>query len=166
MKNLILILFLFGITTPLIAQIIELPEVFINPDKYKYIYEVAGDAKDENVKNLEMEIAKFDVTKQEYYDDEYDTYTVSFYIPQGYAVAVYDGDGNLLRTIERYRNVKLPIAVSQAIAKRFPQWTLDKDVYKVIFNEKKWNAKKVYKLKLTNGEKSLKVKTDEEGNFL
>lgn len=166
MKNLILILFLFGITIPLTAQIIKLDEVFIYPDKYKYIYEVAADTADENVKNLEMAIAKFDVTKEEYYDDEYDTYKVSFYIPQGYAVAAYDKDGKILRTIERYKNVKLPLAVSQAIAKRFSGWTVDKDIYKVIYNEEKWGAMKVYKLKLTNGEETIRVKTDEEGNFL
>jgi hypothetical protein len=166
MKNLVLILFLFGITAPVFSQIIQLDEVFIYPVKYKYLFEVVDADSDANVKKLEIEIAKFDVTKQEYYSDEYDGYNVSFYIPEGYAVAAYDKEGNILRTIERYKNVKLPILVSRALVKRFPRWKLEKDIYKVNYNESTWDAKKIYKLRLTNGDKTIRVKTDEKGNFL
>ena len=166
MKNLVLILLLFGITSPVFSQIIKLDEVIIYPIKYKYLFEVVDEDSDANVRKLEIEISKFDITKQEYYSDEYDSYNVSFYIPEGYAVAAYDKDGNILRTIERYKNVKLPIAVSRALVKNFPRWTVERDIYKVIYNEKKWDAKKIYKLRLTNGNKTIKVKTDEEGNFL
>lgn len=166
MKNLFLFLLVCGLTTPVFAQIIELDEVIIFPVKYKYIYEVVDDDIDQSVKDLQLKLGKFDVTKDEYYNDEYDGYHVSFHIPKGYAVATYDKDGKLLRTIERYKNVKLPLAVSQALAKRFPNWTVDKDIYKVSYSAEKWDSKKTYKLKLTNGEKSIRVKTDEEGNFL
>ena len=166
MKNLFLFLLVCGLTTPLYAQIIELDTVVIGPIKYKYIYEVVDEDIDQSVKDLQLKLGQFDVTKEEYYDDEYDNYRVSFYIPKGYAVATYDKDGKLLRTIERYKNVKLPLAVSEALVERFPKWTVDKDIYKVSYSEPKWESKKTYKLKLTNGEKTIKVKTDEDGNFL
>lgn len=166
MKNLVFTVLLLGILTPVGAQVITLEEVLIYPVKYKYLLEVVDEDTDESVMNLEMEVAKFDVTKEEYYSDEYDSYNVSFYIPEGYAVAAYDKEGNLLRTIERFKDVKLPRAVSKALAKRFPQWTVEKDIYKVIYSDKKWDSKKIYKLKLTNGDKTIRVKTDEDGNFL
>ncbi|MBC8755874.1 nicotinate-nucleotide adenylyltransferase [Kordia sp. YSTF-M3] len=166
MKKLFLFLLVCGLTTPLFAQVIELDTVVIRPIKYKYIYEVVDDDIDQNVKDLQIKLGKFDVTKEEYYNDEYDSYTVSFYIPKGYAVATYDKDGKLLRTIERYKNVKLPFAVSQALLERFPNWIVDKDIYKVSYSEPKWESKKIYKLKLTNGEKTIRVKTDQYGNFL
>jgi len=166
MKNLILAVLICGFLTPLTAQIINLDEVFIYPVKYKYLIEVVDDDTDAKVQDLEMEIAKFDVTKEEYYSDEYDSYEVSFYIPEGYAVAAYDKEGNLLRTIERYKDVKLPRAVSVALIKRFPEWTVEKDIYKVKYSDRKWDSKKVYKLRLTNGDKTINVKTDEDGNFL
>ena len=121
---------------------------------------------DQSVKDLHIKLGKFDITKEEYYNDEYDSYNVSFYIPEGYAVATYDKDGKLLRTIERYKNVKLPLAVSEALVERFPKWTVDKDIYKVSYSEPNWESKKTYKLKLSNGEKTIRVKTDENGNFL
>ena len=166
MKKLILFLLVCGLATPLFAQIFELDTVVIRPVKYKYLLEMSFDDSDKNVKELQSKLAKFDVTKEEYYTDEYDNYSVSFYIPQGYAIASYDKDGNLIRTIERYKNVKLPFAVSKALVERFPNWTVDKDIYKVIYSEEKWESKKTYKLKLTNGEKKIRVKTDEDGNFL
>ena len=166
MKNLFLFLLVCWLTTPLFAQIVELDTVVIRPIKYKYIYEVVEDDIDQSVKDLQIKLGKFDVTKEEYYDDEYDDYRVSFYIPKGYAVVTYDKDGKLLRTIERYKNVKLPLAVSAALLERFPNWTVDKDIYKVSYSEPEWESKKTYKLKLTNGKKTIRVKTDQYGNFL
>jgi hypothetical protein len=151
---------------PGFAQIIELDEVIIYPVKYKYIYEVVDDDIDQSVKDLQFKLGTFDVTKEEYYDDEYDSYNVSFYIPKGYAVATYNEKGELLRTIERYKNVKIPLAVRQALEDRFPNWVVDKDIYKVNYSEPKWESKKTYKFKLTNGEKTIRVKTDQDGNFL
>lgn len=166
MKNLFLFLLVCGLTTPVLAQIIQLDEILIYPVKYKYIYEVVDADTDQSVKDLQEKLAMYDVTKEEYYNDEYESYNVSFYIPKGYAVATYGNDGTLLRTIERYKNVKLPLAVSEAVAKRFPNWTIDKDIYKVNYSEPEWESKKTYKLKLTNGEKTIRVKTDQDGNFL
>jgi hypothetical protein len=166
MKNLFLFLFVCGLTAPLFSQIIELETVVIRPIKYKYLYEVVDDDIDQSVKDLQIKLAEFDVTKEEYYDDEYDGYRVSFYIPEGYAIASYDNDGKLIKTIERYKNVKLPLTVNKALVKRFPNWKLDKDIYKVNYSEKNWESKKIYKLKLTNGKKTIRVKMDEEGNFL
>ncbi|MFC4634625.1 nicotinate-nucleotide adenylyltransferase [Dokdonia ponticola] len=166
MKNLIIGLFIFGLTTQVFSQVIELPEVFISPVNYKYLYTVNSEDNDPKVAGLERKVAQFDVTKEDYYDDDYDGYTVSFYIPSGSVVAAYDKDGKLLRTIERFKNVKLPTAVQNAIAKRFPNWSMTKDSYQVSYNDDNSTAKKIYKVKLTNGEKSMKVKTDEAGNFL
>ena len=166
MKNLFLFLLVCSLTTPVFAQIIVLDTIVIRPIKYKYIYEVVDKDIDQSVKNLQMMLGKFDITKEEYYEDEYESYRLSFYIPKGYAVATYDKDGNLLRTIERYKNVKLPLAVSRALIERFPNWTVDKDIYKVSYSEPNWESKKTYKLKLTNGKKTIRVKTDEDGNFL
>ena len=166
MKKLILFVLVLGLTTQMFAQIIVLDTIEIQSISYKYLYEVVDGDIDQNVKKLQTELAKFDITKEEYYNDVYESYEVTLRIPKGYAIAAYNKKGQLVRTIERYKNVKLPLVVSQALAKRFPNWVIDKDIYKVSYSEPEWESKKTYKLKLTNGKKSIKVKTDEEGNFL
>ncbi|MGB3344174.1 MAG: nicotinate-nucleotide adenylyltransferase [Aequorivita sp.] len=166
MKKVILGFLFFGLTSQAFSQIIELPEIFIYPVNYKYIASVDTEDIDLNVLNVELKAATYNVTDKEYYSDEYDSYDVSFYIPQGYLAAAYDKDGHLLRTIEKYKSVKLPIAVSKAINQRFPNWIVASDVYKVTYSDEKIMAKKIYKMKLTNGNETIKIKTDEEGNFL
>jgi hypothetical protein len=47
----------------------------------------------------------------------------------------------------------------------FPQWGISKDVYLVNYSDPT-GSKKVYKLLLKNGDKRLRVKVDEKGNFL
>ena len=146
MKNLFLFLLVCSLTTPIFSQIIVLDTIVIHPIKYKYLFEVVDNDIDENVKNLQRTLAKFDVTKEEYYSDEYDGYEVSLRIPIGYAIAAYDKEGVLIRTIERYKDVKLPSVVRQALVERFPNWVVDKDIYKVIYSEPKWESKKTLSL--------------------
>lgn len=165
MKNLILGLFVFGLTTLVFPQEIELPAVEIEAVNYKYLYAVSTEDTDVQVKKLEEHVSAFDVSETDYFDDEYDTYKVSFYIPDGRIAAAYDKNGKLLKTIEKFDNVKLPRAVNMAVSKRFPAWKMDKNVYKVSYKGDTENAIKIYKMKLTNGEKTIKVKTDGDGNF-
>jgi len=113
---------------------------------------------------LQEKVAMFDLKNSEIYNDEYDTYTVSFYIPEGKILAAYDGNGRIIRTIERFNNVKLPEHIQNAIAERFPNWAFLSDVYKVNFHGT--TAKMQYKVKLINGDKIVRVKIDEKGEFM
>lgn len=166
MKKLFFGLCLLGLTTQSFAQIITLSEVDLTAVNYKYINAVDSEDASVSVKMLEEKVANYDIKKSELYSDEYDTYTVSFYIPDGMIVAAYNKDGEIIRTIEKFKNVKLPKAVNEAIYKRFPGWTLAKDVYRVSYYVSNEDAKKTYNIKLENGDKTLRVKTDEDGNFL
>lgn len=143
----------------------KLAEVVVTAVNYKYVNQVGTKDAALPVKLLERKVANFDLKNSDIYNDEYDYYTVSFYIPDGKIVAAYDKDGKIIRTIERFRDINLPQDVRKALVKRFPGWTIEKDVYKVTYENKK-GAKKTYKIKLVNGDKKLRVKSDAEGNFL
>ncbi len=168
MKKLLIILFIFGLTSELFAQdpVEQLSEVIIVARNYKYLNKTDNSEASIPVKMLQRRVASYDVKVSDYYDDEYDYYTVSFFIPDGKIVAVYDKDGGIIRTIEKFKNVALPKAVTNAIAKRFPRWNMAKDVYLLKFSGQKESAKKRYKVTLENGNKRMKVKLDGDGNFL
>ncbi len=166
MKKIIIGIFLIGLTSQLFAQEIKLPEVIITAVNYKYLNAVDTEDTDISVKALEEKAALYNIKLTDMYDDEYDTYTVSFYIPSGSIVAAYDKDGKILRTIEKFKNAKLPDNVRKAVLKRFPNWTFAKDVYHVSYDSEENEVKKMYKIKLTNGDEVVRVKTDENGNFL
>jgi hypothetical protein len=166
MKTPILIIFLFLLSSQVYSQVVELDEVEITAVNYKYLNAVDSDQNAIKVKDLEEKVALFDLKNSDYYNDEYDTYYVTFFIPDGKILAAYDKNGKLIRTIEKFKNVKLPNTVSEAIVERFPNWAMVSDVYKVSFHEGNETAKKQYKVRLKNGDQQMKVKLDENGNFL
>lgn len=148
-----------------VAQVVTLPEITVRAVNYKYLKSTNGKEVAVPVKRLEQEAAVYDVRKAPFYEDDYDNYTVRFFIPDGTILASYDKSGKLLRTAEKYKNVFVPAPVRQAVAKRFPQWTIANDVYLVTYHDTKGVTKK-YKLLLEKGDKRMKVKMDEMGNYL
>ena len=164
MKKLIFGLFIMGFTTQIYAQDpIQLPEVHI---VHNYMYLSAAGSEDLAipVENLQLKVSDFDVKELDVYSDENDLYDVYFIIPEGKVLASYDKDGNLLSTAERYKDIKLPLAVSKAITKRFPNWAISKNIYLVNYHES-GNIRKLYKVTLENGKKRIKVKVDDFGDF-
>jgi hypothetical protein len=169
MKKFIIGLFVIGLTSPVFAQIAEvekLTEVVVTAVNYKYLN--ATDSKEVAVpvRMLERKAASYNVQDKDFYaEDDYQYYTIYFSIPDGTIVAAYNPEGKIIRTFEKFKNTSLPNAVSAAVYKRFPNWEIVSDVYRVTYNEKE-GAKKSYKLKLRNGDKTMKVKIDENGEFL
>jgi hypothetical protein len=169
MKKLVLGLLCIGLTSPALAQIVKteaLSEVTVYATNYKYLNSLGSEEPAAiPVEMLERKVAAFDLMNSEYYNDEYELYQISFYIPDGKILAAYDADGKIIRTVERFENVALPPSVRDAVAERFPGWVVSKDVYLVSYHEERGVNKK-YKLVLTNGDKKMRVKLDETGNFL
>ena len=169
MKKLLLSLMCIGLITPALSQVIkteELSEVIVYATNYKYLNSLASEEPAAiPVQMLERKVAAFNVEESDYYRDDYDYYQISFYIPDGKILAAYDKDGKIIRTIEKFKDVKLPESVNNAIVDRFPGWVVSEDYYLVRYHETK-GVSKMYKMTLVNGEKKIRVKLDEKGNFL
>lgn len=168
MKRFILGLMVIGFASQALSQVTkveQLSEVIVRPVNYKYLNQTDSKNAAIPVKMLERKAASYNVMESDFYQDDYDFYTVSFYIPDGKIVAVYDQEGKILRTIEKFKDIKLPDPVMDALAERFPNWAVVSDVYRVTYNEQK-GAKKNYKIKMENGDKTMRVKINEDGKFL
>ncbi len=168
MRKLLIGLFVLGLITQAYAQITKvekLSEIVIVATNYKYLNQVDYKEAAVPVELLQRKVATFDLKNSDFYQDDYDSYLVSFYIPEGKILAAYDKDGKILRTIERYKDIVLPKPILNSVTKRFPGWTISKDVYLINYHHKK-GVKKKYKLKLENIDKVLRVKIDAEGTFL
>jgi hypothetical protein len=166
MKKLMLI-FLIGLLvlgSDLFAQEL-LPEVKVTAMRYKYLSAVDNRELPQPVKMLERMAAEYDVTNSEYYDDQYDEYFISFYLPDGYVLATYDKDGKLMRTAERFKNVALPATVARAVANAYPNWAVSNDVYLVTYKEER-GATKLWKVLLKDGDRRRRVKVKEDGEIV
>lgn len=167
----ILCLLLFSKTTQLFSQVNKLPEIEITSVNYKYIHSIATeDITELTVRILEEKAALYDPKDYINYNDDYNIYAVRFSMPDGLIQAIYDENGKIIKTTEKFKNVKLPKTIQNAIAKQFPNWSLVKNVYQVSYYDSDCDnsdlTRKDYKLKLKNGKEVVIVKTDEMGNFL
>jgi hypothetical protein len=168
MKNLVIGLFLMGVTAPFFAQVTpveQLSEVFIVGTNYRYLDETGSRDVAVPVKELERKVATFNLEELDVYEDETEIYDVSFIIPEGKILATYNNEGKILRTIEKFKQINLPESVTMAVMNRFPGWAIAKNVYLVKYFDDQ-SGKKLYKLILENGDVQIKVKTDDLGNFL
>lgn len=168
MKKIILGLLISGLASQAYAQVVQteqLSEVVVMAANYKYLNESDNKVAAIPVKMLERKVAAYDVQESGFYQDDWGLYTVSFYIPDGKIVAVYDADGKVVRTIEHFKDVALPKEVRNALATRFPNWELTGDTYRINYNDRD-GTKKNYKIRIKNGEKTMKVKMSESGEFL
>ncbi len=166
MKKIILALFVFGISFPSIAQVVTLPEVEVTAKNYKYLDDVNNPTDAQPIQMLQRYASVYNVKDSKYYEDEYDRYFISFFIPDGKILATYDDEGNLKRTVEKYENVKLPTAVAEIVVKEYPGWEIAKDAYLVNFHDDRGVTKKEYKLVLEKGDNRIRIKTDENGKIL
>ncbi|MDP4217951.1 MAG: nicotinate-nucleotide adenylyltransferase [Bacteroidota bacterium] len=156
---------MFGFAIPAFAQQ-TLPEVTVTATNYKYLKVVGGKEVAIPVERMQRAAAAYNIKSSEYYEEDFDSYFISFYLPEGELLAAYDKNGKLLSTAEKYTNVKMPAAVSKAIVTRFPNWMITKNVYLVKYFDKTGNASKQYKVLLENGDQRLRVKLNENGDFL
>ena len=167
MKNLFIGLIIMGLTTVGFAQeeIIALDEVEITGVNYKYLDALGDGFVAKPVKVLEQKVASFDLKTLDGYEDEEQDYYVTFKIPQGKILAVYDKNGKIMRTAEKFKDIRLPLAVSNAIVEKYPGWRIEGDIYLVNYRD---NSKiiKSYKLFIRKDEMHKRVKTDENGKFL
>lgn len=156
----------WGYTAPVFAQQ-PLPEVTVIAANYKYLRNVDGKVVTVPVQKLQRMAASYDIRNSEFYEEDYDTYFISFYLPDGEILAAYDKNGKILRTAEKYKDIRLPARVTNAIGERFPRWSIAKDVYIVNYydNGNGGKATKKFKLLLQNGDKRVRVQVDENGDF-
>lgn len=167
MKKIVIGLFVLGLTSHIYAQdpvlTEQLPEVVV-VHNYKYLNSAKTEEVAIPVEQLQLKVSDFNVKDLDIYSDENELYDVYFIIPEGKVLASYNSDGDLLRTIERYKNIDLPTSIKLSIAERFPNWSISKNLYLVNYFES-GTMKKLYKLTLKNGDQRIKVKLNENGVF-
>jgi len=167
MKKLFLVLIIFGLTIQSFAQINteKLDKVEILGINYKYLNDIGDSEVATPVKVLEKKAANFDLKNANFYEDETIDYDVYFNIPEGNILAVYNGEGEILRTSERFNDISLPLPVSNAVVDKYPGWRISGDIYLVKYHRKNGTTK-MYKLFLEKDGNKERVKTDENGKFI
>lgn len=104
--------------------------------------------------------ANFDIQNfmAETADQNYDTYLVTFSCSKGLLKANYDGNGELVKTYQKFKDIVLPHDVRQYVFRNNDGWTLTTTKY-VASGKEDLLDKEMYQIKLEkdNHKRSLKI---------
>lgn len=144
---------------------VDLDEIILSPIKnvtyYDAVYDPSASA---GVKGLETAAAKFDITSSDLYG-KYESYLITFKNHAGNIRAVYNNDGELLKSIERFENVKLTEKVRLSLLDKFPDWKLNSTVFRVKYANNR-DLERTYHLQITKGSDKMNIKVDGDGEIL
>jgi len=183
MINLILLfisVFTMGLVNAQETSISEIDSVVINDqysvvkkDKKSFITKALNFNYQTNIKaneasfivaQLQWKVANFDIKTSSVYDNsEAATYNVVFKNNQGKIVATYNNEGKILFTVEKYKDVVIPINLRNAIYKQFPGWAFQSNTYLISYIENKGISKN-YKIKINKGNVKKTLNIDSHGN--
>ncbi|WP_313807098.1 hypothetical protein [Flavobacterium sp.] len=141
----------------------SLPEIVIKKagDDFS-VYLPEYESKDEKIRALQDAFIAYDLGKDY---EGYESYLVTMKIEDGSLVATYNENGKLLRVVEKYDNVKLPMAVIYGVYKEFPGWKIVKDKY--LYAQADGDVlKKEYNLKLEKNKETKRIVVNSKGKIL
>ncbi len=163
MKSLLLVLLISGITFQANSQV-ENPKTNANSvimQNLKYLDKV----KDENspiiISKLENIAAQYNIMESSVYKPNSDiTYDVVFEEANAKIVITYNKSGEIVNSIEEYKDLRLPLQVSSTISKNYPGWSFASNQHKIIYTN--GDLKKTYTVKIENDSntKVLKFESD------
>ncbi|WP_053970472.1 hypothetical protein [Mangrovimonas sp. ST2L15] len=166
-------LLFLSFTSQGIAQVegfyaVHLTEANFKPVNTNYFEQVFDQNTSYDVKQLQREVALYDIKESEEFDSKMDSMDVLFKEKGGdhsRVLATFDNEGNIIKSYEKHNNVFLPREVRNAIVKQYQGWTLAQTTYKVnYFNDK--NVDKAYFVRIEKDGKRKNLKVDSSGRLL
>ncbi|TXD80820.1 hypothetical protein ESY87_20040 [Subsaximicrobium wynnwilliamsii] len=106
----------------------------------------------DHVSLLENEAARFNVLGASEFDGRNKPFTTIFRGSKGYIIATYNNNGKLLKTTERYKDIKLPKYIVKSVLSQYPDCHLLKVVYTVDYDHQK-EVEKTYKIQIMKDNK-------------
>lgn len=111
------------------------------------------------IKELKQQVAKYNISDSSVFDDsEKATYRVVFKNKQGKLVVIYNNQGEILNSVEKYKNIAIPSDLRIAISKEYPGWAFQENKYSITYNKDN-GFNKSYKIELKKGnlKKTLRI---------
>jgi len=168
MKNLVIGLFVIGLTSLGFSQNntseveeVQLNDIVVANVNLGYLETVQDKTLSDHVTTLENEAARFNIKVSPKFDSRRESFKTIFRGSHGYIIATYDNNGMILKTTERYRDIKLPKKLIKSVLSQYPNSDFLKVVYTVDYKHQK-DVEKTYKIQIMkdNLVKNLKISSD------
>ncbi|WP_411767527.1 hypothetical protein [Winogradskyella sp. A3E31] len=116
-----------------------------------YLNSIDTEAMAERALKLRTLVAAYNLkTSDEYDAKEKSVYTVNFKEGQNKVIATYDNNGNILQCKEVYKDIRLPLSVSQKLIKENPGYHIGNTMCKIDYNTQSATKTINYKVELLN----------------
>ncbi|WP_299390636.1 hypothetical protein [uncultured Gelidibacter sp.] len=173
MKTLLIGLFL-GLTSLMMnSQIVttmvseeKLDEVVVSPYKNAKYFDLVNDPNaPKRAIKLEKLVAKYDITTATVFSKENSNYEVLFESEHGKVWALFNRDGEITYSNEKFEGIILPQIVVATLKNTYPDWRLNTTKYRVNYWLNK-DIKRVYEVQLIKDNKRMNLKIDNNGVLL
>ena len=166
MKNILSIIFIITLRLQLNAQVeIEPSYQWDNAINSNYLEMVQDETTPEDVKIIEDQVFRYDVTISKMFDGRSEPFKAVFRSTKGSIIVTYDKRGEVLSSLEKFKDVILPESIKHYVLKKYPNWSLLNDTYYVSYIRGK-NIKKSYKIKIGKDNLKKNLKLDVSGNIV
>ena len=103
------------------------------------------------VTQLERKVANYDIKSSSVFDDSEEAiYPVIFKNNQGNLTVTYNNKGEIISSIERYKNIPIPVDLSVAISKEYAGWAFQNNNCLITYSPND-GFKKSYKIEIRKG---------------
>jgi len=140
---------------------VKLKDIVLANVNLGYLEKVQDKTMSDHVKFLENKASVFNVRELPEFDGRKESFKTIFRGSKGYIIATYDHNGKILKTTERFKDIKLPKSLIKSILSEYPNSDFLKVVYMVDYNHQK-DVTKTYKIQIMkdNLVKNLKISSD------
>lgn len=115
--------------------------------------------------DMEEIAARYDITEAPFFDKNMDAYEVIFKNSKGNILANFNKTGKIISTVERYKDITLPIAVRNTLVTNFPGWELTNNNYLVEFRDGH-GIKRVFNIKIRKDRARKNLKLNVQGELI
>lgn len=140
----------------------QLPAVVIKSAGRDFSVYLPDKNPDAKVRQMQEKFIGYNLGKDH---EGYDEYLVLMEADGAYLTATYNEKGKLMKVVEKYENVKLPMPVMLSVSKAFPDWTIVKDRF-LYTQEDGTVTDKKYNIKLKKDNDVKKIVVNPQGKIL
>ena len=172
MKYALIALFLFGSLVFTYAQNVDpdTSSVDNNPNNQKqesssYLRQIQTPLTPKSVSEYQVMAVNYDLGQTYLFDGRDDLFLLAFITQKGQILASYNRIGEVVKTVERFRDIALPSPIVRMGMKNHSGWRVIGTNYYVFYMKDK-RPKVIYTLRIADGEKRKKIMMDRDGIIL
>ena len=130
-----------------------------------YLREIQSPLTPKAVKEYQIMAVEYDVAQSDLFDGRDALFLVVFRTQKGTIEAFYDWRGEMVESIERFRNLALPIEIMRTGLKDYAGWRVIGTNYYVYYVKDR-RIRIIYTIQVSDGNKKKKIHLDGEGTVL